>query len=77
MPNTGRSHSVIHFNNRNKFGDRINDHVRQLRKSWDQYIERNGGANSSGSASKLLYGQSSLKENNYVRFDKQTNREQY
>lgn len=72
-----RSSSVIPFYNRSKFGDRITDHVRILRKSWDRYLEEGGGANQSGSASKLLYGQSSLKSNNYIRFDKQTSRENY
>ena len=65
-----RSSSVIPFYNRSKFGDRINDQVRMLRKSWDRYIEESGGANYSGPASKLLYGQSSLRENNYIKFDK-------
>lgn len=65
-----RSSSVIPFYNRSKFGDRINDHVRMLRKSWDRYLEESGGANLSGPASKLLYGQSSLKQNNYIKFDK-------
>ena len=72
-----RSSSVIPFYNRSKFGDRINDHVRLLRKSWDRYLEVSGGANLSGAASKLLYGQSSLKQNNYIKFDKQTSRESY
>jgi len=62
--------------NRSKFGDRINDAARMLRKSWDKYNELNG-ANQSGQATKLIYGLSCLKQNNYVRFDKQTSRENY
>ena len=48
-----------------------------MRQSWDRYLERTGGANWSGPATKLLYGPDSLRENNYIRFDKQTNREDF
>ena len=72
--NTSRASSLTPFFSRSKFGERINDHVRLLRESWDRHLE-DFSANKSGSASKLLYGASCLKENNYIRFDKQTSRE--
>ena len=42
MMHTSRSNSVAPYYNRSRFGDRINDHVRLLRESWDRYIERSG-----------------------------------
>ena len=74
-----RSSAKLPFvaDSRSKFGERVNDQVRLLRQSWDRYLERTGGANWSGSAAKLLYGPDSLQENNYVRFDRQTNRSDF
>ena len=42
MMHSSRSNSVTPYYNRSRFGDRINDHVRLLRESWDRYIERSG-----------------------------------
>lgn len=46
-----------------------------LRKSWDQHLGNKGIRTDGGDYG--LSVSSTLKQNNYVRFDKQTNRENY
>lgn len=71
-----RSGSVLPYSRRNRFGDKVLDQVRMLRMSWDKHVHAKG-AGRSGHSSKLIFGESCLRENNYIRFEKQTNRDDY